>query len=135
MDSYSTIGAVGRYLGKNAVDSHSASAVVEPEAAVAQPRRNAENRPRRQPPYNVVLWNDDHHSYEYVIVMLMELFAFQPEKGFLLAREVDSRGRVVLMTTTLEHAELKRDQIHAYGKDPLIDNCKGSMSASIEPAA
>ena len=32
-----------------------------------------------------------------------------------------------------EHAELKRDQIHAYGKDDLIAGCKGSMSASIEP--
>ena len=33
----------------------------------------------------------------------------------------------------LEHAELKRDQIHAFGKDPFIKNCQGSMSASIEP--
>jgi ATP-dependent Clp protease adaptor protein ClpS len=33
----------------------------------------------------------------------------------------------------MEHAELKRDQIHAYGKDTLLDRCKGSMSASIEP--
>jgi ATP-dependent Clp protease adaptor protein ClpS len=29
---------------------------------------------------------------------------------------------------------LKRDQIHAYGKDDLIDGCKGSMKASIEPS-
>ena len=37
------------------------------------------------------------------------------------------------MTTTMEHAELKRDQIHAFGKDDLITRSKGSMSASIEP--
>jgi ATP-dependent Clp protease adaptor protein ClpS len=36
-------------------------------------------------------------------------------------------------TTSLERAELKRDQIHAFGKDALIASCKGSMSASIEP--
>jgi ATP-dependent Clp protease adaptor protein ClpS len=29
---------------------------------------------------------------------------------------------------------LKRDQIHAYGPDPNIPHCKGSMSAEIEPA-
>ena len=50
-----------------------------------------------------------------------------------MAKEVDTQGRVVVLTTTLEHAELKRDQIHAYGKDGAIKNCKGSMSATIEP--
>ena len=39
----------------------------------------------------------------------------------------------IVLTTTREHAELKRDQIHAFGKDPLIATCQGSMSASIEP--
>ena len=49
--------------------------------------------------------------------MLMELFGYPPEKGFQMAKEVDTQGRVIVLTTTLEHAELKRDQIHAYGKD------------------
>ena len=87
-----------------------------------------------QPPYRVILWNDDDHSYEYVIKMLMALFGYQAEKGFLMAKEVDSRGRVIVLTTTHEHAELKRDQIHAYGRDALIAGCKGSMSATIEAA-
>jgi ATP-dependent Clp protease adaptor protein ClpS len=38
-----------------------------------------------------------------------------------------------VLTTTREHAELKRDQIHAFGKDALVGDCKGSMSSSIEP--
>ena len=33
-----------------------------------------------------------------------------------------------------ELAELKQEQIHAFGPDRLIDHCKGSMSADIEPA-
>jgi len=37
-------------------------------------------------------------------------------------------------TTSLERAELKRDQIHAYGADWRLTTCKGSMSAVIEPA-
>ena len=47
---------------------------------------------------------------------------------------LDLTGRVILLTTTKEHAELKQDQIHAFGPDPLIPRCKGSMSATIEPA-
>jgi ATP-dependent Clp protease adaptor protein ClpS len=89
--------------------------------------------PKRQPRYNVILWNDDDHTYEYVIAMLMELFGYTVEKGFLMAKEVDTHGRVIVLTTTKEHAELKRDQIHAYGKDAFISKCKGSMKASIEP--
>lgn len=91
-------------------------------------------RPKRQPRYNVILWNDDDHSYEYVVRMLRDLFGHPIEKGFQLACEVDTTGRVVVLTTTKEHAELKRDQIHAYGKDDLIRGCKGSMTATIEPA-
>jgi ATP-dependent Clp protease adaptor protein ClpS len=65
--------------------------------------------------------------------MLLDLFGYPLEKGFTMAKEVDTRGRVIVLTTTLEHAELKRDQIHAYGKDVLVADCQGSMSAVIEP--
>jgi ATP-dependent Clp protease adaptor protein ClpS len=64
---------------------------------------------------------------------LQKLFGHPVEKGYELAKEVDTRGRAIVLTTTREHAELKRDQIHAFGKDDLIDGCAGSMSATIEP--
>lgn len=100
-----------------------------------RPKRNVkeQQRHKRQPRYHVVLWDDDDHSYEYVIRMMQELFSHSEEQGFLIAKEVDSAGRAICLTTTKEHAELKRDQIHAYGKDALISRCKGSMKASIEP--
>jgi ATP-dependent Clp protease adaptor protein ClpS len=93
-----------------------------------------ERQTKRQPPYNVILMNDDDHSFEYVIGMLRKLFGYPPEKGMRMAEEVHTTGRVIVLTTTLELAELKRDQIHAYGPDPLIQRCKGSMSAMIEAA-
>jgi ATP-dependent Clp protease adaptor protein ClpS len=111
-----------------------AVAVAEPlEQTVSDRRQHAEQKPKRQPPYHVILWNDEDHSYDYVIVMLMKIFGHPPEKGFQMAEEVDTRGRVIVLTTTREHAELKRDQIHAYGKDDLVADCKGSMRATIEP--
>jgi ATP-dependent Clp protease adaptor protein ClpS len=90
---------------------------------------------KRQPPYNVILHNDDDHSFDYVIAMLQQLFGHPREKGFQMAWHVHHSGRVIVDTTSKERAELKRDQIHAFGPDPLIPRCKGSMSASIEPAS
>jgi ATP-dependent Clp protease adaptor protein ClpS len=97
-------------------------------------REQTEEKTKRQPPYHVVLINDDDHTYNYVIHMLGSLFGHPVEKAYLMAKEVDSNGRVIVDTTTKERAELKRDQIHAFGPDPLLPRCKGSMSADIEPA-
>jgi len=110
-----------------------AVAVPLEEIVAARPRERPERQSKRQPPYHVILWNDDDHSYEYVILMLLDIFGYQPEKGYVMAKEVDTQGRVIVLTTTMEHAELKRDQIHAFGKDDLIAGCKGSMKATIEP--
>ena len=112
-----------------------AVAAADTAEPVAVPKDRAAGKPKRQPRYHVVLWNDDDHSYQYVIVMLQKLFGHPPEKGFTLAEEVDRTGRVIVLTTTKEHAELKRDQIHAFGADRLIARSKGSMSASIEADA
>ncbi|OWK42357.1 ATP-dependent Clp protease adaptor ClpS [Fimbriiglobus ruber] len=87
-----------------------------------------------QPPYHVILLNDDDHSYVYVITMLKELFGHPEQKGYQLADAVDKQGRAIVFTTTREHAELKQEQIHAYGPDPTIPRCKGAMTAVIEPA-
>jgi|ERR1043165_4881084 ATP-dependent Clp protease adaptor protein ClpS len=89
---------------------------------------------RKAPMYHVILHNDDLHTYEYVIAMLMQLFFKSAEQAFQHAREVDRVGVTIVETTTQERAELKRDQIKAFGKDPLIEDSPGSMFASIEPA-
>ena len=103
-------------------------------ATLPEQKTDTEERLQRQPPYNVILLNDDDHTYDYVIRMLKELFAHPEPKGFMMALEVHEKGRVIVCTTSLERAELKRDQIHAFGPDPLLQRCKGSMSAEIEAA-
>lgn len=103
-------------------------------AAKTEPRNSTSEKTRRQPPYNVILLDDDDHTYEYVILMLKDLFAFDESKSFKLAKCVDTSGRVILDTTTKERAEFKQEQIHAYGPDQRIARCRGSMSAVIEPA-
>ena len=109
-----------------------AEAVIE---TTRQNKNRQHQKPTRQPRYHVFLWNDDNHSYEYVMLMLNELFGHELEKGFGIAKNVDQNGKAIVLTTTMEHAELKRDQIHSYGRDVLIASCKGSMSSTIEPEA
>jgi ATP-dependent Clp protease adaptor protein ClpS len=103
---------------------------VTTKPSVAEPAQKV----RLQPRYHVVLLDDSDHTYAYVIEMLARLFGHSPARGYQLACEVDTAGRAVVDTTTFERAELKRDQIHAYGADHRIKTCKGSMSAVIEPA-
>ncbi len=99
---------------------------------VPQKERQMEKQARRQPRYNVLLWDSDDHTFEYVEKMLRELFGHQKEQCKKIADQVDKDGKAVVLTTTREHAELKCEQIHAYGKDD-IQGSKGSMWSTIEP--
>jgi ATP-dependent Clp protease adaptor protein ClpS len=106
----------------------------EETVVVAEPKKQSstERDERRQPRYNVLLWDSDDHTFDYVEKMLRELFGHEKEQCQLIAKDVDAEGRAIVLTTTMEHAELKRDQIHAYGRDHL-EGSKGSMWSTIEP--
>lgn len=105
-------------------------------SAVAEPKRRLKVEPVEEtelaPRYNLILLDDDDHSYDYVILMLVTLFGFQFQKAFQCAQEVDNQGRVILMTGSFEHCELKQEQIHGFGPDPTIARSAGAMSAIIE---
>ena len=90
-------------------------------------KEKSKEKVKKQPPYHVVLLNDDDHSFEYVIAMMQQLFGHPREKGMQIAITVHTTGRAIVDTTTKERAELKRDQIHAFGPDKDIPRCKGSM--------
>jgi len=97
-------------------------------------KKKKRRKPVYIPQYHVILLDDDDHSYDYVVEMLVTIFRHSQARAFEMACEVDARGRVVVDTTTKERAELKCDQIHEYGADWRIEQCRGSMSAIIEPS-
>ena len=103
-------------------------------ATIVRPKkaRAAEQEAVRVPRYNVVLWDSDDHTFAYVEKMLRELFGHTKQQCRKIAEQVDAAGKAVVLTTTKEHAELKSEQIHAYGKDD-IEGSKGSMWSTIEP--
>lgn len=117
--------------------SVSTQTLTEPQVSnplqTLQPLPLPAKKPQRQPKYHVVLLDDNDHTYEYVIGMLIKLFGHTREQAYVMATEVDTSGRVILDTTTLERAELKREQIHSFGRDWRLDRCKGSMSCVLEP--
>ena len=82
----------------------------------ANPARPAQN-PKPQPPYAVVVLNDDDHTYPYVIDALCKVCRHTTEQAFKLAEQIDRTGRAIVWTGTFELAELKRDQIRGMGPD------------------
>lgn len=101
-----------------------------PRVAPSQPQW----QPELEPPYHVILHDDDTHTYEYVIEMMVNIFGYDAKRGFKIAREVDESGRVIVVTCHKELAELRVEQIHEYGPDPRMASSKGPMKATMEPA-
>jgi ATP-dependent Clp protease adaptor protein ClpS len=113
---------------------HRVGMTPRPPTAPALPALEPIEEERLTPLFNVVLLDDDDHTYDYVIEMLGKIFMMPPEVAFQHAVEVDTSGRTVVMTCEREQAEFGRDQIHSYGADPRMAKSKGSMSAIVEPA-
>lgn len=103
-------------------------------ATVALPEVEDDVLDRLEPLYNVVLLDDDDHTYDYVVEMLTKIFGLTETVAFRHAVEVDTEGRTIVLTCGWEEATCKRDAIHAYGADWRLERSKGSMSAVIEPA-
>lgn len=83
-------------------------------------------------PWKVILWDDDEHTYDYVIEMLMEVCQMTEEKAFRHALEVDTEKKTLVFTGEFEHAEHVQEMILTYGPDPRMAKSKGSMTATLE---
>ncbi len=94
---------------------------------------HTKGRTRLAPRWNVILLDDDDHTYEYVVEMLGAVFGHPISMAFKMAVEVDSTGCVIIWTGAKEVAELKQEQVHAYGPDHRMPQCAGSMTAILEP--
>ncbi len=105
-------------------------------STMSQPKSKAEasTSSRKLPPYNVIVLNDEEHTFEYVIELLTKLFAHSLTAAENLTWKIHNSGRAVVYTTHKEKAELKRDQVLAYGPDPRMSISKGSLGCYIEPA-
>jgi len=93
-----------------------------------------ETRTRRQPPYHVIILNDEEHTFEYVIELLVKIFGHSLTIAEALTWRVHTTGRAIVLTTHKELAELKCEQVLSYGPDPRMSISKGPIGCYIEPA-
>lgn len=100
------------------------------------PDTDSDTQTRRQPPYAVILHNDDINTMEFVVEVLRKVFGYAVEKCVQLMVEAHEKGRAVVWVGALEVAELKADQIRSCGPDP-DQKSKGAqpLGVSVEPAA
>ena len=88
---------------------------------------------QHEPIWYVVLWDDNEHTYLYVIRMLVKLFRMSPEVAMKHAFEVDREGVTILARLPRTEASEKRNQVLRFGGDPQLKTVH-SMRATIEPA-
>jgi ATP-dependent Clp protease adaptor protein ClpS len=84
--------------------------------------------------YHVIILNDDEHTFDYVIEMLQSVFNLPYATAMARTVEADATGSAIVLTTNLQEAEQKRDQVHAYGPDWRLPHSRGSVAALVEPA-
>jgi ATP-dependent Clp protease adaptor protein ClpS len=83
----------------------------------------------------VILENDDHHSFEFVVGVLQKALGFSEQRAFLFTEQAHRTGRAIVWTGTKEVAELKVEQIRSFHEIGEKDSRKlGPLSCSIEPA-
>lgn len=108
------------------------------EAPVAAPvkrkKKRTNKRPRVQPPYAVIVLNDDLHSFPYVIETFQKVFGYSAEKATMFAMVIHFAGRALVWSGTRELAELKLEQIRGAGPDIYASTrVEFPLGAYIEP--
>jgi ATP-dependent Clp protease adaptor protein ClpS len=92
-----------------------------------------EHQTKVEPHWFVLLHDDDEHTYDYVIVMLVALCEMTIEEAILHAMEVDADGVTVVACKPHDEAEGLANQILRFGGDPYLRTA-ASMKATVEPA-
>jgi ATP-dependent Clp protease adaptor protein ClpS len=99
-----------------------------------KPRSREATRTRRLPPYNVILENDDYHSFEFVVEVLRKVLGCSEERAFLLTHQAHTSGRAIIWTGPKEVAELKLEQVRSFHENRSDGKKFGPLGCTIEPA-
>jgi len=73
--------------------------------------------PKKIPPYMIIVYNDDYHTFQYVIEVFAKVFRYDIDKCINLAIEIHNKGKCIAWTGSKELAELKNEQIICAGPD------------------
>ena len=79
-----------------------------------KPIEREETQIRLLPPYNLILENDEYHSFEFVLDVLQKALGFNEQRAFQLTKLAHETGQAILWTGTKEVAELKLEQMLSF---------------------
>jgi ATP-dependent Clp protease adaptor protein ClpS len=80
----------------------------------------------------VILFNDEEHTYDYVVEMLSHACGLSREKAFRCAVEVDLTGRTIVFYGSRPACIGVVSKIHAYGPDHRLPQSMSSMKAEVQ---
>jgi ATP-dependent Clp protease adaptor protein ClpS len=80
----------------------------------------------------VILFNDEEHTYDYVVEMLSHACGLTREKAFRCAVEVDLTGRTIVFYGSRPACMGVVSKIHAHGPDHRLPQSMSSMKAEIQ---
>lgn len=91
-----------------------------------------ETESKSQKAFKVVLFNDEDHTYDYVVELLVHVCQMAKEQAFRCAVEVDLEGRTVVHYGS--HADCLKiaAQITSYGPDHRLMRSRGGMNAEVQ---
>ena len=85
-------------------------------------------RVERLPPYNLVMHNDPHHSFAFVVSVLCKVFNYSLEKSNQLTLEAHHKERAIVWSGGKELGELKLEQITTFHEGKF-----GPLGCHLEP--
>ncbi len=94
---------------------------------------DTDTRPKRQPPYAVILHNDPVNGFDYVVRVLCKVFSYSKPKSFRLTLTAHLLGRSTVWVGALEVAEFKAEQLRDCGPDPRVKEGGFPLGVSLEP--
>ena len=71
--------------------------------------------------WKVILWNDDVHSMDYVVLVLMRCLGMDLEKATQVMLEAHHNGQSVAWAGAKETAELYQDRLLSFGLTATIE--------------
>jgi ATP-dependent Clp protease adaptor protein ClpS len=98
-------------------------------------RPETDDETRLLPPYHVILENDDHHTFEFVISVLQKVFRVTEQQATVFAMEAHTKGRAIVWTGAKEVAELRVEQMLGFSETLQSGRKLGPLGVYLEPAA
>ena len=81
------------------------------------------------PNWHVILLNDDVHTFQFVIMVLVKIFRKEVNEAIKMTYEIHEKGQTIATTCSKERALLYQEQVVS-----VKEGDKGALKCVIEPA-